>query len=976
MIFGSRLWENLNGACGHRGDPAPSFPANPEVSRKYEPHRPAIQRHMQLEVALSFDKKSLSGQASLVFEKLDQGLDSLVLNAKEMHISEVSVKGISTFDDSRFKGLQLAGASPLEYEHSDDLLQLTDLASHPVVKSHRYFVLTIRYAVARPNAGIYFIDPKDFPWVSMPCIWTQGQDVDSSFWFPCQDDPRLKMTTVVSVSFPKGWICESNGEQVENVLTHFTKSGSGTDAGTWVMTQPHAPYLVALTAAPFHQVTKHYDGKPVIVLTAPQHKKLAEDIAEKTVEMLQLYSEHWEYAFPWPRYVQAFVPEFLYGGMENTGLTINTENVLGAPAYANSIIERRESLIMHEMAHQWFGDLVTCDSWSEGWLNEGFATHSETVWEEKRGGSVQALFYALNNYRSGYLNEAKTYTRPLVCNHYEFVSEIFDAHLYEKGAMVLRHLSDLLGEKVFRQVVGSYLRQNQFRPVSTPLLMQAVEKETGWNPRAFFDNYVYAAGHFTIKAKISLSESTSGKKPREKIVGLVLDGSSGLSNGCHQLETFIAYYGKKGLIREERLTLDSRDKSREFSVEADVEFAVLDPRATIVGECTLTFSEQMARNVLKHYASHRNGYFAVLAVRSLLEQAGLHAAGVEGALTNWIDAESCPPARTEGYRLLGQHGRPEDVSLLDQWLKKETDVLARAALIEARTNLIATLSPPDLKWFRNLSTLALKDATPIAERKSALQSMRTLAERSAHMRTGETANSARQVALKTLAEPHHAGALAQVSADLLTEIGTEEDLSSVAAISLNPKLPGTVRRFALLATARLGVYFPTRARDTRLVLRSYAQDLLPASLVTLLPQVWAASQDPLLDSDFAAFLRRKNYGILSMYIPHARRAYKRYQSALKPDGAREKVAQIEELRKQVEALANEVKALKHKNVVPDGKVKPKPAQPRKADQERQKRLKPSRERPGSPRNQAKSPAQTSAHQKSGRARRQKPATRK
>lgn len=976
MIFGSRLWESLNGACSHRADPAPTFPADAGVSRKYEPHRPATQRHMQLEVDLSFDKKSLTGQASLIFEKLDAGLDSLALNAKEMHISEVSVKGLSALDNSRFQGLQLSGACPLEYEHSDDLLRLTELAGHPVISSHRYFVLTIRYTVKRPNAGIYFIDPIDFPWVSMPCIWTQGQDVDSSYWFPCQDDPRLKMTTVVSVSFPKGWICESNGDQVENVPTSRSIPGSDVDVGTWVMTQPHAPYLVALAAAPFHKVERNYEGKPVIVLTAPQHKKLAEDIAEKTVAMLQLYSEYWEYTFPWPRYVQAFVPEFLYGGMENTGLTINTENVLGTPEYANSIVDRRESLIMHEMAHQWFGDLVTCESWSEGWLNEGFATHSESLWEEKRGGAVQSLFYALNNYRSGYLNEAKTYTRPLVCNHYEFVSEIFDAHLYEKGAMVLRHLSDILGEKVFRRVVCSYLKQNQFRPVSTPLLMHTIERETGWNPRAFFDNYVYAAGHFTIKAKISLSESTQGKKPRNKIVSLSLDCSTELSNGSHQFETFIAYYGKKGLIREERLFLDTRDKSKELSVESDVEFAVLDPRATIIGDCTLTFSEQMARNVLKHCDSHRNGYFAFLAAQSLLEQAGLNAAGVKNALAQWITAEECPAARIQCYRLFTQHGRPEDVSLLDQWLKKEADVLARSALIEARTAVIATLSPPDFEWFHHLCAVAQKDTAFVAERKSALQSLRTLAERSALIRRGETASFMRQVALEALAEPHHAGALAQVSADLVTEIGTEEDLAEVTAISLNTKLRGNVRRAALLATARLSVYFPTKARDTRIALRRYAQDLLPASLVTLLPQVWAASKDLHMDADFAAFLKRKNYGILSMYIPHARRTYKRYQEALKPDAAREKVAQIEELRKQLEALSNEVKSLKHKHMGPEETKRPKLARSEKAKQDGQKRSGPARDKLKSSQGRAKTAAKTAAPQKSGRTARKKPATRK
>ena len=900
MIVGSLFWQELFGAVG-AAPPDRSFPANPKTPRKYEPHRPAIQRHIDFDLSIDFERRTLTGAVAIVFEQKDRSLLELVLDAKELLIKSVSFAACGGLSEDRF-GSGPAAALGAEWHEvsfvaADDRLTVTGLAAlMPLCARTGFFVLRIVYEAVEPRAGLYFVDPKQSPWIKTACVWTQGQDVDASYWFPCQDDPRLKVTTKLKCAAPAGWVVESNGE-VQN--------------GSFVMKAPHSVYLVALVAGRFALAKREWRGKPVAVLVSRAFQDLAEDIADKTVRMLELYSDYWRVPYAWPRYVQAFVPEFLYGGMENTTLTINTENVLGDDVHSRSLEEYRDSLVMHELAHQWFGDLVTCESWSEGWLNEGFATHSESLWDELISGPVNAIFYSLQHYREGYLSEAKVYVRPLVCNHYEFVSEIFDAHLYEKGAMVLRYLSDLLGESRFRDSVRHYLESSAFRHVTTGVLMRSIETTTGWNPREVFDNYVYGSGHFELKFTLSLARRP-GDRGSEDDVALVveLEGSSSLSTGATACETFVAFYGEAGLLEERRVCIVVTDKKYEWVAPKGALFAIVDPRATLIARVEVGFSESMARDVLKHYKSHSNGYFAWLAARSLYERGQGHLEGVEGLVTAWIGREGSPRARAAAYRLLGDRLVKPRSELWAELETSEKDVFARAALLESRARRIDAEGALD--FLESAARLAKGRSDLTVMRRSALSAMRTVLSSIPDARGPEGLALARDAALACLSEQRYNGYLAAAASELISEVLSEAEVPRIVAISQDRDLPGATRHWALRTCARACVLFPERKHQILPALRRYADDIppaAPAALVSFLPQVWQASCDGSLDGLFQSFLRRKSYGLMSMRIPQARRAYRAYLDALRAPALADKLVAFEDLARRLDKIEHDLRLL-------------------------------------------------------------------
>lgn len=925
MIVGSRFWRELY-AVDRDTTLERSFPADPKATRKYEPHRPAVQRHIDFDLKVDFERRSLSGTVTLVFEQKERSFGEIILDAKELDVTSVTFGACGHLSPERF-GQGNAEQLAMQWQEvpflaTDDRLQVTGLGPLlPLCARSGFFALRVTYNVTQPRAGIYFVDPKESPWIKTPCVWTQGQDVDASYWFPCQDDPRLKVTTKLRCAAPAGWLVESNGERLN---------------GAFVMKEPHSVYLVALVAGRFAVAEREWRGKPVVVLVSRVYHDLAQEIADKTVRMMEHYSDYWRVPFPWPRYVQVFVPEFLYGGMENTTLTINTENVLGDENHARSVEESRDTLVMHELAHQWFGDFVTCESWSEGWLNEGFATHSEMLWDAHVNGPVSAVFYGVNFFREGYLAESQTYVRPLVCNHYEFVSEIFDAHLYEKGALVLAHLSDLLGENRFRDAVRRYLDTNALKPVTTSHFASAIESVTGWNPREFFDNYVYGSGHFDVKIMLSLVTDNSVGAARESRVVAELDGSSSLSSGAQSFETFIAVYGDAGLLEERLVKISVANKKYEWAAPRGTVFAVVDPRATLVARVEHAFSESMARAILSSYRNHNNGYFAWLAAKSLFERGQGHLKGVLQLVVDWLQHEHVVRARIAGYRLLGDRllERSPDTW---RWLQThEKDLQARAALLESYAQRLD--SAEAMAYIDDAARLAKNRSEPTVLRKSALSAMRALFARLPEIYVPESLALARDAAIFCLSEQRYAGYLAAAASELLTQVLHEKDLPALVRLACDPDLPGTSRRWALSACARACQLFPERRNELLPPLRRYADSIppsAPATLVTFLPQIWQVSREASFDALFQRFLRRKSYGLMSMRIPQARRAYRNFLGSLSGPAFASKLVAFEDLGRRLDKLEHDIKIQADRSASAEpAKVEKKKKGPKKEKAER------------------------------------------
>jgi aminopeptidase N len=374
---------------------------------------------------------------------------------------------------------------PLAYEHAGGRLVI-ELAEP--LELARPLELVVRYGGA-PTRGLLFAggEPPTH-------VFTQGQCADARYWFPCVDVPSERATSELVVSLPAGWTAVAAGELVarrdlgDAVVEH------------WRMNAPHATYLTTLVAGDFGSVHTDWEGLP-LGFYGP--RRLAEHVAPSlvapTVDALAFLTELTGRRFPYAKYSTACVDDFPSGGMENVSATTLSSRVLRDAA--GRADDDSVALIVHEAAHQWFGDLLTCSDWSHAWLNEGFATYAALLYVEARQGA-DAFRVGVRAARDRALAaDAREGTRPLVHDVYTDPYDLFTAHVYQGGAARLHLLRFKLGEQAFRRGVQLYVGRNAGRGVVTDDLRRAFEEASGEDLEAFFAQWVRAPGHPTFEVR-------------------------------------------------------------------------------------------------------------------------------------------------------------------------------------------------------------------------------------------------------------------------------------------------------------------------------------------------------------------------------------------------------------------------------------------------------------------------------------------
>ena len=348
------------------------------------------------------------------------------------------------------------------------------------------FTVEIRYE-GKPKKGLYFILPdKNYP--SRPKqIWTQGESEDTRYYLPTYDYPNDRLTTEMIVTVPGDWLTVSNGK-----LVSVRDAGKGQKTWRWVESVPSSTYLITLVAGELDEVKETWHGMPVTYY-APrgQGERLAVNYS-RTPAMLDLFSKKLGVDYPWEKYAQAMVDDFVAGGMENSSATTNTSSSLVHPKLAPEYATGEDNLISHELAHQWFGDLVTCKDWGNVWLNEGFATFFEYLWTESHYGKEQADYERWSNAR-GWFSQPNLFVRPIVRYDFSDSSE-FDGNAYGKGGWVLYMLRQQIGEEAFFRGMKHYLEANRGKNVVTADFARAVEEATSENIDQFLAQWVYGAG--------------------------------------------------------------------------------------------------------------------------------------------------------------------------------------------------------------------------------------------------------------------------------------------------------------------------------------------------------------------------------------------------------------------------------------------------------------------------------------------------
>ncbi len=524
-------------------------------------------KHVRLDVALDLQAGRIRGSVAHTLAPINEGVTSIELDAVGLEI----------------RGAHLSDGRPLGHTLSEGRLRV-DLGR--AAAGGEDLTLVVDFA-GSPRRGLYFIRPDDAYPNKRVEAWTQGQDEDSRHWFPCYDYPNEMATSEIHVTVPEPYTTIANGE--------LTSLDPGPEPGTrtfhWRQTVPHVTYLTSVCVGEFGEVRDEWDGIPVTYHVAPGREDDAREIFKNTPEMVRLFSERTGVRYPYAKYAQVVVQDFIFGGMENVSATTLTDTVMYDRRAR--IDQDAENLIAHELAHQWFGDLLTCRDWSHGWLNEGFATFFEQVWAEHFKGPDEWR-YLLQNEIDGYLREASTnYRRPIVCNVYHSPIDLFDRHLYEKGGIVLNMLRRLLGDELFWKAIRRYALTHRGTNVVTPDLQKAIEDATGRNLDWFFDQWVYGAGHPELKAEFTWDEERKQAKVSFK---QTQEGEQVAK--AFRLPLNIDFRPDAGERQAFRVEMTEREQAFYFTLAAKPKLVRIDPGADVLKALDFQRSGEMLREQL------------------------------------------------------------------------------------------------------------------------------------------------------------------------------------------------------------------------------------------------------------------------------------------------------------------------------------------------------------------------------------------
>jgi aminopeptidase N len=441
-------------------------------------------KHTKLVASFNYEQSQMNGEVWLKLQPHFYPTKNLVLDAKAMDIKEVAL---------------MKGTTKAKLNYTYDSLQLQiDLDKTYTAKES--YTIYIKY-IARPNEykgkgseairdakGMYFINPlgtdKDKP----TQIWTQGETEASSVWIPTIDKTNQKTTQEFYLTVPSKYVSLSNG-----LLVKQTDLKNGFREDVWKMDLPHSPYLFFIGIGDYAVIKDSYKGKEVSYYIEKAYEKVARKIYGNTPQMIAYFESKLGVAYPWSKYAQISGRDYVSGAMENTTATLHSDAV---QQDARELVDGNnwESTIAHELFHQWFGDLVTAESWSNITVNESFADYSQTLWFEHSQGKDAGAFENYTGLRN-YLSSPSDAEKNLVRFYYQNQEDVFDLVSYQKGGRILNMLRHLVGDDAFFASLNKYLTDNKFSNGSAIKLKLAFEALTGKDLNWFFNQWYFGSGH-------------------------------------------------------------------------------------------------------------------------------------------------------------------------------------------------------------------------------------------------------------------------------------------------------------------------------------------------------------------------------------------------------------------------------------------------------------------------------------------------
>jgi aminopeptidase N len=593
------------------------------TTASYAPDRSHQIEEIDLDLSVDPVAKTLVGVARIRVQTLPGNNGPL-----RLHLEELAVQAVE------------GEAGPLRWRHADGIL---------TVEEAKGGWITVRYS-GSPRKGIYWVGATPAEPHRLAEAWTQCQDEDARFIFPCFDHPSVKHPYKLQVTVPAGFGVVSNGRLVGE---HPIPPGNFV-RWSWEQREPMPAYLFSRVVMKMEVQADAWDGIPVrYAVPAGTDPAVVQRVFGNTPKMVEFLSGMYG-RYPWPRYDQVVVHDFIFGGMENIAATTLIDIVLTDERAA--LDWDAEDLIVHELAHQWFGDLVTCQDWSQGWLNEGWATWTEHHWIGHSRGKDEGIWHLWEQCGQYLEEDGGRYRRPIVSYLFRAPIDLFDRHLYEKGALVLHSLRTLMGAEAFWAGVHHYLKRHRYGTVHTRDFQRALEESSGRNLDRFFAEMIFGAGHATLEVNLSHAD------------GLLSVGVKQTQSGEGVAEIFHLPLRIRIDGRDVVVQLDARERCYLLPCAEAPTCVQVDPDFEILSEISLKGSRSLLIAALK-----------------------------EG---------SSPPMRVRAARGLAKEGSPEAITALETALQKDNFWGVRAEIAEifgqrggevARRVLKAALTDPHPK---------------------------------------------------------------------------------------------------------------------------------------------------------------------------------------------------------------------------------------------------------------------------------------
>ncbi|MFT7667544.1 MAG: aminopeptidase N [Planctomycetota bacterium] len=602
--------------------------------------------HVDLSLTLDLESASITGSVRNRVRALVNQTESIQFHSVDLNIASVR--------DSAGRQLSWKNTGPILQ------VELAESLERGVEET-----ISIEYS-ASPQLGLYFRETSKDAKGAAPQVWSQGQAEDTRYWLPTWDYPNDRATFSAHLRVAGEFRALSNGRLVSEV-----EHENGDRTFHWELDERIPTYLIALAVGRWELYEDDWKGLPVQYWVGPgTGEEKARRAFGETPEMLSYFTDLLGVEYPYSKYAQVAVADFVSGGMENASLTLQHDYVIASPDEHVENDGETRLLVAHELAHQWFGNWVTCFGWSHLWLNEAWATYMELLFERHKSGPETFALW-LERYRNDFIARGERTRRPLSEDWRTQLTDMRCSHEYVKGPWVLYMLEHEVGSEAFWQAVHAYLVRHGDGLVQTSDFARSIFDETGRNVEGFLEQWVEAGGHPQYKVRLKTHTAELGPE-------LVLDIEQTQRTSelvpLFDVTVVVEVHDDRGVTRES-LRIDEALQEFKLPVVGDLQDLVFDADCQVLCEIDMQKTPAM-------WAHQAHKGSAALRWRALgeLDAARREGAGqAERALREIAYGDSQVILRREARRYLSL-GR--DVSFLLQCFDKESDDLARLELLE------------------------------------------------------------------------------------------------------------------------------------------------------------------------------------------------------------------------------------------------------------------------------------------------------